>query len=176
MRDRIAHVLGRAALLLSSLLLAADLVLLSYGVASRYLLGSSPFWMAELARFLMIGTALLAAGAVWTEGLHMRVAVIERVVPGPLAAVLHWYQWLLTLALAAFATWASWGYAWSVEGFQTMGLGVSRTLPLLVLPVGFALLFLHALLRGPKPLPEGDVEGVPADYQSAEHESLETRP
>src|SRR5699024_4588199 len=167
-RDRIAHVLGRAALLLSSLLLVANLILLSYGVASRYLLGSSPFWLAALARVLMIGTALLAAGAVWIEGLHIAVAVIGRVRPRPTAAALYWYQWLLTLTLAAFAAWASWGYAWSVQAFATMGLGVSRTVPLLVIPAGFALLFLHALLRGPRPLPMGDVEAPPAATDNTE--------
>lgn len=153
MGSAITRYLRLAALSVSSVLLVTDLILLTYGVLARYFLGSSPIWMAELSRFLIIGTALIAAGAVWVEGLHMRVGIVERIVPRPIAVTLHLYQWLLTLALAAFGAWVSWHYAWSVNAFQTMGLGISRTVPLLALPAGFALLFIHAVLRGPRPLP-----------------------
>lgn len=154
MDKRLSYLIARMALIISSALLVMDLSMLTYGVVSRYLFGSSPFWLAELARFLIIGTALIAAGAVWIEGMHMRVGIVERIVPRPLAMTLYAYQWALTLSLAAFGTWISWNYAWSVSGFSTMGLGISRTLPLLAVPAGFGLLFIHALLRGPRPLPD----------------------
>ena len=46
----------------------------------------------------------------------------------------------------------SYRYALSVSMFTTSGLGISRTVPLLSLPVGFLLLAWHALLYGPAPL------------------------
>lgn len=140
----------RAALLnLATLLLLLDLVLLIYGVFARYLLGSSPIWMDELARYLIIGAVMLALGAVWMEGGHMRVNLLEQRLPPRLAQALRLYQWLLALAFFAFAAWVSTRYALNAGRFRSLGLGVSRTWPLLSLPLGFGLLTLMLLLRGP---------------------------
>lgn len=142
----------RAALLnLATLLLLLDLVLLIYGVFARYLLGSSPIWMDELARYLIIGAVMLALGAVWMEGGHMRVNLLEQRLPPRLAQVLRLYQWLLALAFFAFAAWVSTRYALNAGRFRSLGLGVSRTWPLLSLPLGFGLLTLMLLLQGPWP-------------------------
>lgn len=140
----------RAALLnLATLLLLLDLVLLIYGVFARYLLGSSPIWMDELARYLIIGAVMLALGAVWMEGGHMRVNLLEQRLSPRLAQALRLYQWLLALAFFAFAAWVSTRYALNAGRFRSLGLGVSRTWPLLSLPLGFGLLTLMLLLRGP---------------------------
>ena len=142
----------RAALLnLATLLLLLDLVLLIYGVFARYLLGSSPIWMDELARYLIIGAVMLALGAVWMEGGHMRVNLLEQRLPPRLAQALRLYQWLLALAFFAFAAWVSTRYALNAGRFRSLGLGVSRTWPLLSLPLGFGLLTLMLLLQGPWP-------------------------
>ncbi len=140
----------RAALLnLATLLLLLDLVLLIYGVFARYLLGSSPIWMDELARYLIIGAVMLALGAVWMEGGHMRVNLLEQRLPPRLAQALRLYQWLLALAFFAFAAWVSTRYALNAGRFRSLGLGISRTWPLLSLPLGFGLLTLMLLLQGP---------------------------
>lgn len=136
---------------LATLLLLLDLVLLIYGVFARYLLGSSPIWMDELARYLIIGAVMLALGAVWMEGGHMRVNLLEQRLPPRLAQVLRLYQWLLALAFFAFAAWVSTRYALNAGRFRSLGLGVSRTWPLLSLPLGFGLLTLMLLLQGPWP-------------------------
>lgn len=139
----------RAALLnLATLLLLLDLVLLIYGVFARYLLGSSPIWMDELARYLIIGAVMLALGAVWMEGGHMRVNLLEQRLPPRLAQALRLYQWLLALAFFAFAAWVSTRYALNAGRFRSLGLGVSRTWPLLSLPLGFGLLTPHAVAPG----------------------------
>lgn len=158
MRDTLTLWLKQAAFGGIVLALLVNLAVLIYGVVARYLFGNSPFWMDELSRFLIIGTVMLGAGAVWVEGLHMRVAVIEHVLSNPVARLLNAYQWLLTVGLSGYAAWVSWEYAWSVSRFITQGLGVSRTVPLLALPLGFGLLCVHALLYGPRPLPESLVE------------------
>ncbi len=114
----------RAALLnLATLLLLLDLVLLIYGVFARYLLGSSPIWMDELARYLIIGAVMLALGAVWMEGGHMRVNLLEQRLPPRLAQALRLYQWLLALAFFAFAAWVSTRYALNAGRFRGLGPG-----------------------------------------------------
>ena len=138
----------RAALLnLATLLLLLDLVLLIYGVFARYLLGSSPIWMDELARYLIIGAVMLALGAVWMEGGHMRVNLLEQRLAaapgaGPQALPVAAGAGLLRLRRLV-----STRYALNAGRFRSLGLGVSRTWPLLSLPLGFGLLTLMLLLQ-----------------------------
>ena len=80
------------------------------------------------------------------EQVHIAVFAL----PG-LARWLRLYQWLIASAFFAFATWASLRYALDAGRFRSLGLGVSRTWPLLSLPIGFGLLMLMILLRGPWP-------------------------
>lgn len=150
--SRVSAIGRSASLTVASSLLLLDLAVILFGVFMRYLAGGAPIWTDELARFLIIGSVLLAAGAVWIEGGHMRIALIERLLPARLCRLLHLYQWLLTLGLAIGAAIVSYRYALSVSMFTSQGLGISRTWPMLALPIGFALLALQALCHGPAPL------------------------
>lgn len=151
-RERSLAVSHRLSLWLASALLLGSVLVILYGVSMRYVMGGAPIWMDELARFLIIATVMLALGAVWVEGEHMRVSLIERLLPAGLTKALVVYQWLLTLLLMATATWFSLQYALSTSMFTTMGLGISRSIPLMSLPIGFALLTWQALWYGPLPL------------------------
>lgn len=151
-RTRVLAVSRSVSLTVASSLLLINLAAILYGVFMRYLAGGAPIWTDELARFLIIGSVLLGAGAVWVEGGHMRVALIERLLPAPLCRLLNLYQWLLTLCIAIGAAIVSYRYAMSVSMFTSQGLGFSRTIPMLSVPVGFALLAWHALWYGPAPL------------------------
>ncbi|WP_227369376.1 TRAP transporter small permease [Halomonas sp. M20] len=152
MRERVLTISRAVSLTIASALLLINLGVILYAVFLRYLAGGAPIWTDELARFLIIGAVLLAAGAVWVEGGHMRVALIERLLPTPLCRLLNLYQWLLTLALAIGGALFSYRYAQSVAMFTSSGLGISRTIPMMSMPIGFALLAWHALWYGPAPL------------------------
>lgn len=144
---------------LGTTLLLLDLLLLIYGVFARYLLGSAPIWLDEMARYLIIGSVMLVLGALWVDGGHMRINLLEQRLPTRLALWVRLYQWLVATAFFAFATWVSLRYALDAGRFRSLGLGVSRTWPLLSLPIGFGLLMLMILLRGPWP------DEAPADEQ-----------
>ncbi|MDX5435502.1 MAG: TRAP transporter small permease subunit, partial [Halomonas sp.] len=88
LRQRVLAVSRTLILTLAATLLLINLAAILYGVFMRYLAGGAPIWTDELARFLIIATVMLAAGAVWVEGGHMRVALIERLLPRALARVL----------------------------------------------------------------------------------------
>ncbi|MDT8878336.1 TRAP transporter small permease [Halomonas saccharevitans] len=152
LNPRVLAISRHASLTVASSLLLLDLAVILFGVFMRYLVGGAPIWTDELARFLIIGSVLLGAGAVWIEGGHMRVALIESLLPPRLCRILNLYQWLLTLSLAVAAAIVSYRYALSVSMFTSQGLGISRTWPMLSLPIGFALLAWHALCHGPAPL------------------------
>jgi TRAP-type C4-dicarboxylate transport system permease small subunit len=138
----------------AAVLLFLNLIVLIGSVASRYLFGASPIWSDELARYLVIGCVMLAFGAVWVEGGHMQVNLIDQRLPEPIVRWIRLYKWLLTLAFFIFATWASYRYALGAGRFRSMGLGISRTWPLMTISFGFGLLVLQMLLQGPWPKQE----------------------
>lgn len=148
MRSLLARLRG-VLMNIGTALLLLDLALLIYGVFARYLLGSSPIWMDELARYLIIGSVMLVLGTLWLEGGHMRVNLLEGRLSARMARLLRLYQWLLALAFFAFATWASYRYAINATRFRSLGLGISRAWPLASLPLGFGLISLMLLLQGP---------------------------
>lgn len=151
--------LARLTLGVSSLLVAWVTGFILYGVGARYFFGSSPIWFDELARYSIIGAAMIGVGAVWVEGAHMRVSILEKRVAPPLRRVIITYQWVLTVALAGAMTWFSYEYVGKVGFFKTPGLQISRSWPVAIMPLGFGLLFLLALLNGPKAMRDQVVEG-----------------
>lgn len=152
LRFRLLTISCPSTLTLAGALLSLNVAAILFGVFARYIAGGAPIWTDELSRFLIIATVMIAAGAVWSEGGHMRVGLLEKLLPAPFARLLNLYQWLLTLLIAVGAAWVSYRYALSVSMFTTSGLGISRTVPLLSLPFGFLLLAWHVLLYGPAPL------------------------
>ncbi|EAZ99951.1 TRAP transporter small permease [Marinobacter sp. ELB17] len=152
LRFRLLAISCPSTLTLAGALLSLNVAAILFGVFARYIAGGAPIWTDELSRFLIIATVMIAAGAVWSEGGHMRVGLLEKLLPAPFARLLNLYQWLLTLLIAVGAAWVSYRYALSVSMFTTSGLGISRTVPLLSLPFGFLLLAWHVLLYGPAPL------------------------
>jgi len=152
LRSRLLLISCPSALTLAGALLSLNVAAILFGVFTRYIAGGAPIWTDELSRFLIIATVMIAAGAVWSEGGHMRVGLLEKLLPAPFARLLNLYQWLLTLLIAVGAAWVRYRYALSVSMFTTSGLGISRTVPLLSLPFGFLLLAWHVLLYGPAPL------------------------
>ncbi|WP_447927768.1 TRAP transporter small permease [Vreelandella sp. EE27] len=154
LRQRLLTISRPVTLTLAGGLLAINVAIILYGVFARYIAGGAPIWTDELSRFLIIATVMLAAGVVWTEGGHMRVALLERLLPAPFSKGLNLYQWVVTLLIALGGAWISFRYALSpsVGLFKTSGLGISRSVPLCSLGIGFALLAWHVLLYGPAPL------------------------
>jgi TRAP-type C4-dicarboxylate transport system permease small subunit len=150
MRIKLINKLCQGLLLIASSLFVINVCVLLYGVVARYMIGHSPIWMDELSRYLIIGTVLLVLAPAWLQNKHMRVEFIENFLPHQLVILIRVYTWLLMTFLSGYVAWISWQYAFSVSRFMTMGLDISKTVPLLALPVGFACLSLVALLKGPQ--------------------------
>lgn len=149
MIDTLRSRLSQALILLASTLLVINLGVLLYGVFARYLLNFSPIWMDEAARYLIIGSVMLGAGTVYLRDEHMRVTLAHRFFTGRWSTLLALYHWLVMVLVSAFICWVSANYALSIHRFITPGLGISKSLPLLSLPLGFGALCLLTLLRGP---------------------------
>ena len=154
MMKSFADRLSTLSLQVGAALLLINITVVMYGVVTRYVIGGAPIWTDELSRYTIIATSMLAAAGVWHTGGHMRVALAERFLPTVPARLVIWYQWVLSLFLAISGVYITARYAMSVSMFTSQGLGISRSVPIMSMPIGFALLALTVLLRGPQPLPQ----------------------
>jgi TRAP-type C4-dicarboxylate transport system permease small subunit len=105
--------------------------------------------MDELSRYLVITMVLLTLAPAWLYNKHMKVDFIDTFLPNTPLRLLKVYIWLLTLSLSGYVSWYSFQYALSISRFTTIGLGISKSIPLMSLPLGFTCLFLVTLLTGP---------------------------
>lgn len=76
--EAVSNTLNRIALLVSVLLLAVMAAVVAANVLSRYVLHVPLTWSAELARYGMVWSAMLAAAAVAGKRQHLTVDLLER--------------------------------------------------------------------------------------------------
>lgn len=92
---------------------------------------------------------MLAMSCAYMDSRHMKVSFIEKIVNPTLRRIIQVYQWLVILAISVFFVYVSTRYSLSLSKFSSMGLGISKTIPLLSVPIGFTALFVIALIKGP---------------------------
>jgi TRAP-type C4-dicarboxylate transport system permease small subunit len=124
-----------------------NVITLLGGVFSRYIFGSSPIWIDELSRYLMISAVMLISGVVFLDGEHMRLNFIDKVSSEKLKKVIYLYQNIIITLVFGFMTYFSCTYAISIYKFTTIGLGISKSIPMFSLPVGFLALFLCSVVN-----------------------------
>ncbi|MGL6312713.1 TRAP transporter small permease [Vibrio sp. WXL103] len=125
--------------------LSINVITLLGGVFSRYFLGSSPIWVDELSRYLIIGGVMLIAGIVLLNGEHMRLNLVDRLASEKIKRVIYIYQGLVVTVVLGSVAYFSYTYALSIVKFTTIGLGISKSIPMFSLPIGFGSLFLCSL-------------------------------
>lgn len=132
---------------LSVLCLFVNVVVLLGGVSSRYIFNSSPIWVDEAARYLLIGSVMLMAGVLITTNEHMRLNIVDKIPKGKWSFIVVIYRHLMTTVIAGFMTYASYHYAISIAKFTTIGLGISKSIPLYALPIGFFFITLYSAIK-----------------------------
>ena len=124
--------------------------MLSYEVAARYLFVAPTIWAAELSQLCLIWGTLIAMPWLLAANKHIAVDVLtERLRPG----LRRLCNMLAMAAIAAFSAVVAWkGYGIFFDSFErgrTTGsmLDLPTWVSELAVPVGFALLFLQALIE-----------------------------
>ncbi len=141
--------LYRLFLLCSASILVLNVLIILYSVFTRYLLNHSPIWSDELSRYAIIASVMLVMSCAYVDGRHMRVSYIEQSVSFKVRRIIKLYQWLIIMTVAGFFSYVSFQYALSLNKYSSMGLNVSKTVPLMSLPLGFMTLFIMTLIQGP---------------------------
>jgi len=141
----------RLLLFTSASILALNVLLILYSVFTRDILNHSPIWSDELSRYGIIASVMLAMSCAYVDSRHMRVSFVEQHVGHTARQLIRMYQWLVVLGVSLFFIYVSARYSISLNKFASMSLGVSKTIPLLSVPIGFGALFLMVLMQGPFP-------------------------
>lgn len=111
--------ISKAMMLACMLIFAVMVFSISYGVVGRYVsFIRNPRWTQELAILCMIWLCFLGAGYAIKEGLHVRMTIINFLVPQKMGKVLHMLAYVLLLVVNLF---------WIIYGIQLVVLtGSSR--------------------------------------------------
>jgi TRAP-type C4-dicarboxylate transport system permease small subunit len=131
---------------LSVALLATYFVLVLLQVFFRYVLNESLFWAEEVVRGLMLWGILLGSALVAASRGHIRVEVLELVLPPAGQRVVTWLANGLTLAFSLILLWAGIQLIERTWLQQSPVLDVPKWTVYLAIPVGAALESLLMLL------------------------------
>lgn len=116
------------------------------GVGARYVFHGSPVWTEELARYTLIWMVMIAANPALRYGEHMTIDLALKKFPVRLQAALKWFRRLIFIAITGFMAYIGWAYTVKISHFTTMGLGISKSIPMAAVPVGFGLLLIQYVL------------------------------
>lgn len=144
--DRLLLGLNRLA---CAVLLAAVASLVFGNVVGRYAFGVSASWAEEVARYLMIWCALLAAGLALREGAHIAVETLPDALPRRLGQALRALVVLVVAAFLALLAWLGLDYAEFARMQRTPVLRLSMGLVYLAVPAGAGMCLLHLLAWAP---------------------------
>jgi TRAP-type C4-dicarboxylate transport system permease small subunit len=137
--------LRRVMLPLIFFLSAAMLVVVLAQVLFRYVLSQPLPWSEELARYLMIWVACLAASEAYAKGSHVGVDLVIRKLKPKLrkgaALLIH----LLVIGLMGVVAYYGFKLSFAVHSQLSPAMEVPMTYPYLAVPVGAALILIQAV-------------------------------
>lgn len=91
-----------AIIVVCKLFLLLQVVVVSMVVIGRYVIGNSPVWGEELSILCMVWFALLSVSIAIKDGNHIRMTIIEYILPKKVSEVLAKLIYLVPLLLGIF--------------------------------------------------------------------------
>ena len=127
-------------------MLAVNVSDILLGVFCRYVLKSSLVWTEEVARFSLIWIVMLGALGAAIKGDHMAVDFVVPHLPPLLQRVIKQGKFFLSSAILLLMIYLGWVNATRIWDMRTLALNIPKTIPLMALPAGFALLLAGSVL------------------------------
>ncbi|HUH61093.1 MAG TPA: TRAP transporter small permease [Candidimonas sp.] len=130
---------------LIALLLALMTIVTFAQVIARYIFNYSFVWALELTTFLFGGLIFLGLSYGVRVGAHIGVDALVKILPRTLAHRIGVVATVLCLLYAAIVFVGSWIYVGKIYdiGILAQDIPIPQWVPRLVMPIGFALLFLR---------------------------------
>lgn len=129
------------------ILLLMMVLVISYTVFGRFVLNRTPTWGEELTIFFMVWLALLGSSLAVRDGRHIRMTIIDFVVPPGVAVLLHKLAYLIVFFVGVACVAGGVALFELFSGSIIGGLGISSKWLALSIPVGGALHILMSLAR-----------------------------
>lgn len=143
---RLATRLELAIDVLTGAAIAVMVVAISYQVFGRYVLGHSPSWSEELARYLMVWLTMLGAAAAMRSGGHIAVTtLIDMLPPAGRRAALAVRDVAVVCTCGVLAWWGI-GFAGLNATQESAAMDIPMSIPYAALPAGATLIVLFVLL------------------------------
>ena len=117
----------------------------AYQVFCRYVLNASLFWSEELMRYLMIWTAFLTAGIVYTRGGFLGMRALVDAAPQRVTLVADIVGQLAILTFLLVVAWYGFEFAIRTAPSQAVALQFSMFWVHVSVPVGCVLMALHVI-------------------------------
>lgn len=155
---------------LAAILFCLAGAMLSYEVAARYLFVAPTIWAAELSQLCLIWGTLIAMPWLLAANRHIGVDVLTERLGPTLRRLCQGVSMAVIAAFSAVVAWKGYGIFFdSFERGRTTGsmLDLPTWVSELAVPVGFALLFLQALIELGKALRGKDPEAAHPDEGTA---------
>src|SRR3954470_19721463 len=99
---RLMDLIHQACLFIAGLCLVVIVLIIPYGVFTRYVLNSASSWPEPLAVLLMIVLSFLSAVVCYREYLHIGVGVLPALLEEPAKTYLGWFLEICMLATNLF--------------------------------------------------------------------------
>ena len=120
--DRLFSVIDNAC----RLMLSIQVVVIFIVVVGRYVFNKTPAWGEALTLFLLVWVALLGAALVLREDSHIRVTIIDSLVPPVVVKVLTILSDLVLIAFSVLLLYAGYQLTKQTMNSVISGLGISR--------------------------------------------------
>ena len=117
------------------------------GVFYRYVLQDSLALSDEVAMLCFTWATLLAAALLVREGGHVRVGLIESVLPGTLVVALRMLIGLGIFVMGLYMAWTGWSYLGLTDGEYSAAIRYPMFLRYIALPVSGVLIMLFSVMH-----------------------------
>jgi len=140
-------------------------VMLTYEVLARYFFVRPTIWAAELSQLCLIWGCLMGMAWLLSSRRHIAVDAVIQLLPQGIQRWIEAAAMIVVAAFSAMVAWKGWGiFLDSFERGRTTGslLDMPSWVVELAVPVGFALLFIQALIEAVR-----SARGTAADREIA---------
>jgi len=169
----VSNILERLCLLGAGALLVVNLATVMLGVFSRFF--RPPIWTTDLAKITLVWMVMLAAAPALKQGEHMAITILVNRLPVRSQRIVCWLRTIAFMGILILMVWLGANYAYKMRLFTIMTLGITKSLPLMAIPVGMGLMLVEYTLQQfiptdeltPQTLPEPPPD-TPAGQQAEE--------
>ncbi len=123
--------------MVSKTLCIVMVISVSYAVVGRFILRSTPRWCEEVGILCMVWLCFLTATMSIRDGIHIRMNILEYIVPASVTKFLHFLSYVVLLVLSA---------VWIVAGWEVVELTLIPKMPSTQFPM--AVLYSSVFVSG----------------------------